>query len=177
MSGSVPIAAGYLAIQAMAYGNTAVSHEADTLRDSATGVIESVERSLSLFGRKSALISDVLVLADECSEDGWDGYDGAKVDMLAVAHAVAFIRALPEGVTLPEAVPEPDGSVGMEWFVSPYRTFSASLGLGDRIPYAWLDGTDKGHAVARFDGVTVPRRILDGIHDITASTQPTLGPA
>ena len=118
------------------------------------------------------MISDLLALANECGEDGWDGYDGVKISMSTVGRAVTFVRALPDAVSLPEPSPEPDGSISMDWSASPVRIFSVSLGTSDRISYAWLDGTDKGHAVARFDGVTVPRRILDGIQAITAHASP-----
>lgn len=32
--------------------------------------------------------------------------------------------------------------------------------------HARLDGTDKGHGVARFDGVRVPSRVLDGVQAV-----------
>ena len=102
-------------------------------------------------------------LADECSEPGWDGDDALPLDHRAVFKAITFIQALPEGVPLPEFAPEPDGSLSLDWISSRNRLFSLSVGTDDRLSYAWLDGTDKGHAVARFDGESVPPRILEGI--------------
>jgi hypothetical protein len=105
-------------------------------------------------------------LASECGEPGWDGDDALPLTHVAVANAIAFMKALPEGVPLPEFAPEPDGSISLDWISSRCRLFSLSVGIGDRLSYAWLDGTDKGHAVARFDGKSVPPRILEGIKSI-----------
>ena len=102
-------------------------------------------------------------LATESGEPGWDGNDALPLDRMAVSRAVAFIRALPEGVPKPEFTPEPDGSISLDWISSSNRLFSLSVGSGDRLPYAWLDETDKGHAVAFFDGENVPQGILEGI--------------
>ena len=158
---------GYLALQAIAHGTSAVSVEADTLRKSATDVIRAAERSVSLFGEKSKAIDEILALADECSVEGWDGYGAAPVDGSAVELATDFIRALPEAIPLAEFSVDPDGAISMDWAVNPSRVFSLSIGASDRLAYAWLDGTDKGHAVARFDGIQVPRRILEGIQAFT----------
>ena len=108
----------------------------------------------------------VWALANECGEPGWDGNDALPLDHLAVFKAVAFIRALPEEVPLPEFGPEPDGSISLDWISTRNRLFSLSVGTGDSLPYAWLDGTDKGHAVARFDGKSIPPRVLEGIKSI-----------
>jgi len=50
------------------------------------------------------------------------------------------------------------------------------MGPNDRLAYAWLDGTDKGHAVARFDGERVPDRILEGIKVFLQSANAAVGP-
>jgi hypothetical protein len=86
----------------------------------------------------------------------------------AVRTAERFVRVLPENLPMPEITPEPDGSIGLGWSNGPNRFFSISIGVDIRLAYAWLDGTDRGHAVARFDGENVPRRILDGIRQITS---------
>lgn len=116
--------------------------------------------------RDTIWCGQVWALANECGEPGWDGDDALPLDHLAVCKAVAFILALLEGVPLPEFAPEPDGSISLDWISSRNRLFSLSVGTGDSLPYAWLDGTDKGHAVARFDGKSVPPRIQEGIKSI-----------
>ena len=77
-----------------------------------------------------------------------------------------MVRALPGEVQLPEFAPEPDGSVSLDWIQSRNRMFTLSVGSGPRLAYAWLDGADKGHGVAAFDGSNVPTRVLEGICSI-----------
>ncbi|MGP1679213.1 MAG: hypothetical protein ACTS6J_18920, partial [Burkholderiales bacterium] len=157
---------GFASLYSLARPGSAISAEAQAVQRAATSVVDSVERSHALFGDKATAISQVWTLANECGEPGWDGDGALPLDHLAVFKAVAFIRALPDGVPLPEFAPEPDGSLSLDWISSRNRLFSLSVGSGDRLPYAWLDGTDKGHAVARFDGESVPQRILEGITSI-----------
>ena len=157
---------GFAPLYSLARSGSAISAEAQAVQRAATIVVDSVERSQALFGDKAAAISQVWALANECGQPSWDGDDALPVDHMAVFKAVAFIRALPDGVPLPEFAPEPDGSLSLDWISSRNRLFSLSVGTGDRLPYAWLDGTDKGHAVAHFDGESVPPRILEGIRSI-----------
>ena len=100
----------------------------------------------------------------------------AGLDRLAALSAANFIRALPDGIALPEFAPEPDGSISLDWIQSRNRLFTLSVGSTNRLAYAWVDGTDKGHAVARFDGEHVPPRILEGIRGITNRGNAALGP-
>ena len=160
---------GFAAIYSLAGPSSAMSAEAVVVRAAANSVVNSVERSQALFGDKSVAISNLWALANQCAEAGWDGQGALSMNRSAIYNAVAFIRALPDGVLLPEIAPEPDGSVSLDWIKSRNRLFSMSVGSSNRLAYAWLDGTDKGHAVARFDEGRVPQRILDGISAIMAT--------
>jgi hypothetical protein len=164
----VPIVglSGHLALQALAGGNSAVSRESNVVQSAATGVVESAERSIALFGEKAAALSRLAGLAAECTELGWDGEDAAAIDQGAVRLVARIVRILPDGIPLPELAPEPDGSISLDWIQSRHRLFSLSVGLGNRLAYAWLDGADRGHGVALFDGQKIPPRILEGIRDI-----------
>lgn len=151
---------------AAARPGSAVSSEARAIRDSAQAVVQAAERSIALFGEKARVISSIMELLRECGESGWDGEDAEPVSPLAVAQAADFIRAMPAGFPLPEAAPEPDGAISLDWIESRHRLFTLSVGTGGRLAYAWTDGSDRGHGVARFDGVAVPSRILRGIEEI-----------
>lgn len=157
---------GYSALYAAARGGTAVSAEALAVRESAIAVVETAERSHALFGGKAAAISQIWALADECAEAGWNGEGAEPIDQLAASIAADFVRALPDGFPLPEFAPEPDGSISLDWIQSWHRLFSLSVGSTNRVAYAWLDGADKGHGVARFDGTRIPPRVLQGIQSI-----------
>jgi len=137
--------------------------EAFALRGSAVAVVEAAEKSIALFGRKAAVISRIAEVSDQCGKPGWDGDDAEAVSEISVAQALDFIRALPDGLPLPEVAPEPDGAISLDWIESRHRLFSLSVGASPRLSYAWLDGSDRGHGVARFDGESVPTRVIEGI--------------
>ena len=143
-----------------------MSLEARAVRDSAIAVVETAERSHALFGGKATAISQIWALAAECAEADWNGEGAEPIAQLAASLAADFVRALPDGVPLPEFAPEPDGSISLDWIQSRHRLFSLSVGSTNRLAFAWLDGADRGHGVARFDGTKVPSRVLQGVLSI-----------
>ncbi|MGH8551206.1 MAG: hypothetical protein ACRERU_21885 [Methylococcales bacterium] len=157
---------GYAALNLYAQTGSAISAEAQVIEHAAFDIIHTVERSQSLFGKKTAVFSELWKLADNCREKDWDADGASALEPAAIQNAVRFIRAFPDGLPLPELSPEPDGSISLDWIVSRHRLFSISIGVSNRLVYAWLDGSDTGHGVARFDGTTIPVRILDGIRAI-----------
>lgn len=159
--------AGYAALNVYARGGSAISSEARAAQNAATAVIESVERSQVLFGEKATVISQLMALADDCSEPGWDGAEASAINPIAVFVAESFLRALPDGFPIPELAPEPDGGISLDWIQARNRLVSVSVGTTHRLAYAWLDGADKGHAVARFDGENIPPRVLEAVRGIT----------
>ena len=151
---------GYASLYAYTRNESAISDEAKSARREVSAVFSSAEDSQVLFGAKSSALSELRKMVDECADDCWDGNDALGISAPAYWNAENLIRALPDNFPLPEFAPEPDGSISLDWISSRYRIFSLSAGDGNRISYAWLDGSDKGHGVAHFDGFTVPSRIL-----------------
>jgi len=168
--------AGYAALQAYVRGGSAVSSEARATQEAAAAVVESAEQSQALFGEKAAALSQLWVIAAECNEPNWDGAGAIPVDVGAVVNAGYVIRALPAGIPIPEFSPEPDGAVSLDWIESRNRIFSVSVGAGSRLAYAWLDGSDRGHGVAQFDGERIPARVLEGILGIMRRDHAALRP-
>lgn len=146
----------------------AVSPEARLIKDKTSLAATDLEKSQALFGEKAAAISQLKLLADECKEDNWDGYGANAIDEGAVFFAARFVRALPEDLPVPEFAAEPEGSISLDWIKARNHMFTVSVAADNRLAYAWLDGTDKGHAVARFDGQSIPPKILQGIRGIVA---------
>jgi len=157
---------GYAAVSAYARNGSAVSAESHVARETAFSVLGLAERSHALFGVKSAAIASLYEMSRECGVEDWDGDGAYAINSNAVSNAVDFLRALPAGLRLPECGTEPDGSVCFEWTFSRHRRFMVSVGKGNRLAYAWIDGTDRGHAVARFDGYHIPDRILQGLESL-----------
>jgi len=165
---------GYATLAAYARNGSAISCEATSARRSACAIVESVEMSHALFGGSCAAISELQTLADECGISGLDDRDAVAIDADALIIAERFIRLLPKEIQIPEFAAEPDGSISMDWTQSKHRRFSMSIGKRSRLAYAWLDGADKGHGVACFDGESIPPRILQGIASIMNHGDPFL---
>ena len=109
---------------------------------------------------KSEHLDSLARFTNECREPNWDGYGAEPASLRALRHAEDLIAALPDDVPLPECSIEPDGCVSLDWISAAYRTLTLSVGETDRLPYAWVDGTDRGHAVARQVDGQLPPRIL-----------------
>ncbi len=159
-------AVGYAALALHARASSAVSETAQAGELAAEELAESVEHSHALFGERAATISKLRQLAIDYSQPNWDGEGAEPIDMMAVITAESFIQALPESLQMPELAPEPDGQISLDWVHSKGRVFSMSVGKSGRLSYAWIDGADQGHAVARFDYRAIPHRVLEGITSI-----------
>lgn len=155
--------AGYSAVDVLSRPRSAVSEEAESVRQNASIVVEQHYRSVALFGPKAKLISSLSTLGGECREPDWDGYGAEPVNLRALQYAEDLIASLPDGIPLPECSIEPDGCVSLDWMPAPHRTLTMSVGENGRLPYAWVDGTDRGHAVGRLLDGELPTRILDEI--------------
>lgn len=155
---------GVAAIYALARPGSAMSSEARVVRAHAEAMVERVEHSAALFGGRAAVIAELWDLADSHADEAWDGGEATPVDRRAIALAVEFVRSLPDNCRMPEAAVDPDGAVSLDWIASRHRMLSVSFaGNSDRLAYAWIDGTDRGHAVERFDGDTIPKRLMNAI--------------
>jgi hypothetical protein len=128
--------------------------------------MDASENSQALSEKKAAAISQLRALAKECSVEDWDGYGAFPMDKDALRNAEAFIRALPENFPLPEFAPKPDGSFSLDWIPARQHVLTVCVDDSNQLAYAWLDDSDQGNGLARFDGSFVPRRVLDAIQTI-----------
>jgi len=118
------------------------------------------EESFALFGSRNNLIAEIYEMSEECAKENWDGYGAVPISITTIWNTESFIRLLPVSISLPEIAPEPDGSISLDWIPGRYRTFSLSIGESNQLAYAWLEGSERGHGVARFDFQVIPGRIL-----------------
>ena len=125
---------------------------------------KSIERPQAVFGAKEEAISRLALLAGERGPD-----ETTAVHPEAVSLAESIVRALPDGIALPEFSADSDGAISLDWIESRHRLFSLSVGINHRLAFAWLDGTNTGHGVESFDGQQIPKRVLDGITSVVTN--------
>jgi len=165
---------GYATASAYARRDSAVSSEANALREAVAGVVVNAQRSEVLFGKTAAALSELYSIAAQCSQPDWDGAGALPVDLASLSFAADFIKLIPSSLPLPEVTCDPDGAISLDWMESKIRVFSVSVSPSGRLSFAWLDGSDRGHGVARFAGGQIPPRVLEGIRSIVGYGDATL---
>ncbi len=169
ISASLIGAVGLAALRPKMFQSSALSAEGRAVARQTAEIYRHGEASWSLFGPLTEAQRALRETATEASSSGWDGAVAPPVPAEALAQAEAFLAALPHGLPMPEFSVEPDdGSLSLEWHAGYRRVFSVSVGRSMRLPYAGLDGTDKWHGVAQFDGIVIPQRIVESIRQIRA---------
>ena len=164
------------ALRDLARLNNAFSSEARDVMLFAAEIDEPALRTQTFDGTRAAAISRLGALMAEFATANWDGDGALPLNPAATRQSLGFLCALPEGFPQPLLCPDPDGSVGLDWIQSRNCMFSISIGASDRLSYAWIDGSDRGHGVARFDGERIPQQIMDGIVGVLNSGSSPLWP-
>ncbi len=145
---------------ALPLSDSGFSDEAAELREEHQISRARGEDSRALFGPKSDTISALWRLYNECSQEGWDGYDALPMATAAVRTAIDLIRALPDGISMPELTAENDGAISLDWSSGRRRCLSISVNGTERLAYAWLDGARSGSGVELFLDSRWPSRLL-----------------
>jgi hypothetical protein len=96
----------------------------------------------------------------ECSFEGWDGEKARPISEEVRQMAIALLESLPLGIEAPEVGAEPDGHITLEWYRSPRRILSVSVGPERELHYAALFGASKRYGSEPFFGET-PETIMD----------------
>lgn len=109
------------------------------------------------------LISEIDEIANECAVSDWDGYDAEPIHSDTIIKARGFIYSIPQNLPLPEVAPESDGEISFDWIWAKNRALSLSINKNGAIAYAWIDGEERGHAVAKCDEKGISSRIINSI--------------
>ncbi len=80
---------------------------------------------------------------EECREPNWDGYGAQEVREETYDLARQFLAVLPLSIPVPSIGAEPDGQITVEWYRSPQRTLSVSIGRDGDLHYAALLGAER----------------------------------
>lgn len=118
----------------------------------------------------SKMSSALDALHDACGEassSGWDGYGASAVEASTCDAAKKVLRILPLGTEMPTVAPDADGFIAFEWYRSPRRSISVSVGPDGKLYYAALIGTGSRHGTVPFYG-SLPGDLLDLIREVTA---------
>jgi len=123
--------------------------------------IVELGRLEGLYDLSYEIINDIREVYYEASKEDWDGYDAEPISEETLIEAKKFARMLPPSLPLPEIVPEPDGSIGFEWYRQKGYVFVVSVAGNNVITYAGLFGKNREiHGKDEFDSA-VPKIIIN----------------
>ena len=109
------------------------------------------------------------LIAEECSEVGWDGYQALPVDSATCERTKAFLENLPSWIPSPEIVPESDGELAVEWYHASGPALSISIGKDGPLHYAALFGNDQEVQGVEPFIECVPRPLVELISEFVRS--------
>jgi hypothetical protein len=92
---------------------------------------------------RGKVFEELLKIFEECREPNWDGYGAHAVHEETYHLARQFLGALSLSVPVPSIGAEPDGHITAEWYRSPQRTLSVSVGPDGDLHYAALLGSER----------------------------------
>lgn len=136
--------------------SNSVSLEGDHVAKAAEDVLQFCQQSESLFGSKDRTLEHLFLVIEEVTVDS----DQELPVPATIANAINLLMTLPNDLMMPEIGVDPDGSIAFDWIVSRSRMLSISVSTSDRLAYAWLDGSDRGHAVGRLRNGKIPNELI-----------------
>ena len=100
---------------------------------------------------------------------GWDGYGAEPVTLDAYRVAYRLVEHLPADIPMPSVGAEPDGHLTLEWYQSPSRVLSVSVGPAGELNYAALLGETSRRTGSEVFQNRVPGDLLQLIHQVLAA--------
>lgn len=149
-----------------AYVSTVASNEGADVSAMFAQFEKHLKHSTAVESNRSPLDSELRSLFAECNTPDWDSDGALPVSRRTLSVAMRLVGVLPKSVPLPEVSCAVDGSIVFDWMPTQGRMISVSIHESDRLAFAWLNGTDRGHAVARFNGADIPTIIMSTIQSI-----------
>jgi hypothetical protein len=110
-------------------------------------------------------LQNLLSVAEECSQPGWDGHRAEAVSQEAYRRAYLFVGALPSDVPTPAIGADPDGHLTLEWYQNPNRTLSVSISPSGELHFSALVGQSTAYGTEFFLG-DVPPSLLELIRSV-----------
>ena len=149
-------------------GTTGYSSSAAFIRERLKNSYVQLQTPEFYFSVLKKVLPELIEVRDMAIEKGWDGYDAAPIHTETFARAYAFLEVLPNSIPAPTVGAEPDGHITFEWYRSPHRVLSVSIGPRGDLHYAALIGPNKAYGTEVFYGET-PKVIIDLARRINAT--------
>lgn len=136
------------------YGVSPAAH----MLERAQHAIAEHQRASLTFSRQTS-IDAIFAAMREADEDWKVGEGESAISDEVMETACQFIAALPIGLPQPSVAGEPDGHISLEWYRSPRRILTVSLGPNGRLHWAALIGSEDPRGSAVFLE-RIPRSLL-----------------
>lgn len=107
------------------------------------------QRQTVTFSRFS-LDDQLIDVYENCSQPDWEGPGSLPVQPDTLEAAQRLVLSLPQEFRTPTIFGEPDGHVGMEWYVHPRRLLTISLSPQRVIHWAALIGDEDPRGSCHF---------------------------
>ncbi len=144
-----------------------VSAQSRAITGRLENVAEAALRTGSIGLPRQTVLEALLDALDEAADEDWEGYGGQMVSPRVFIGALRFVWLLPASVPVPDVTIDPDGEVLFEWYRSPYRVFSVSVGAGGKSAYAGLLEDEKVNGTERISD-SFPRTFIEAIKKVYA---------
>ncbi len=109
-------------------------------------------------------------LYNECIEANWDSYGAEPISHTAYYEAGKFLRVLPSAFPKPDILPEPDGSIGLDWYKDEESSFTVSITGNTIISYAGFFGQgNETFGSERFVG-SLPKAVFYNLRRLFSET-------
>ena len=159
MSVAIPYADSDLS---WAYVDNGVSDESKKLKSLWVEALRRVKETTTNEKRLMEALTDLEEIFKECGMSNWDGYQAKPLTEAAYKDVLKFLEMIPLNLPMPEIVPEPNGTIGLEWSIGKRLIFAISLSGKGTIHYAALFGADKNYGTVEFLD-SLPSVVLENI--------------
>lgn len=116
-------------------------------------ILESIsdERRIPVsFAWRDLLLGEVREIIQDCSNEGWDGYNAEPISDESGFRAEQLVRLLPEGIQPPKVIPEPTGDIALEWSKGKDTHFTLGIGDGTLVYAGIFGGSRKKYGEEQF---------------------------
>ena len=115
--------------------------------------------------RRLDKIDAILAVPARYREANWDGEGAPPIPESAIHEARKFLEKLPAATPLPEAILEPDGYLGLEWYANKSLLYVVSFDGKGALSCSGLIGPERVYGTRYMDN-GIPAEILHHIASV-----------